>query len=328
MIRVTGSVVPVSSTAERAESPFLLENETAYQRWRAGKLSAFPTCIDDIKVAIADLAKPTEKERNHLLDVVARCNMAIYVSPEQEAAEADELGLRARLVDFVSHFGLVSVENHRSAEDDGFVRIEVSQKPSKRRFVPYTAKSLNWHTDGYYNSPRTPIRTMLLHCVCPAIAGGENALVDPEIVYIRLRDVNANWLSALMHPEAMTIPPSLEEDGSERPVSVGPVFAIDTEGQLLMRYTARGRNIHWRDTDETRAAVAFLDDLLRGEAEPHVFKARLAGGEGIICNNVLHARTAFDATPSSSRLILRARFANRISDVALNRADSASRMRL
>jgi Taurine catabolism dioxygenase TauD, TfdA family len=314
------SVFSVDLTAKRAESPFLLGNEAAYQRWRSEKVNTYPRRVNEIKVPIANPVCPTESERKLLLDSIAHCNMAIYVTdpthpPHDDAAAA---GLKTLLAAFVSGFGLVSVENHRSAEGDGFVSIEVSQKPSKLGFIPYTAKSLNWHTDGYYNPPQSTVRAMLLHCVRAAIEGGENALLDPEIAYIRIRDVNASWLGALMHPEAMIIPPSLEEDGSERPISIGPVFAVDAGGRLLMRYTARGRNIRWRDTNETRAAFAFLDDLLRGEAEPLIFKARLAPGEGIICNNVLHARTAFDDAAGSRRLILRARFANRIADVPVD----------
>jgi len=112
----------------------------------------------------------------------------------------------------------------------------------------------------------------------------------------------------------MTIPESVEEDGSVRPVSVGPVFAVDEfDGSLRMRYTARGRSIAWRDDEDTRGAVAFLEQLLKEGNEPLIFKVRLAPGEGLICNNVLHTRTAFDDGGSPSRLILRARFATRIS---------------
>ena len=306
----------------RARSPFLLENGAAYARWREAKLAAFPAHIGELRVSVADLARPTAVELERIGNMVERANMAIYVS-RPFTNDDDGQHLRRALKAFLARFGLVSVERHRSAERDGFVAIEVSDAREKRGFIPYTARPLNWHTDGYYNPPDASIRAMLLHCVRSAPAGGENALLDPEIAYMRLRDANPNWVAALMSPNAMSIPESLEEDGSVRPVSVGPVFSVDDrDGSLCMRYTARGRNIVWRDDEETRAAVAFLDRLLKEGAEPLLLKAHLAPGEGLLCNNVVHTRTAFDDEGASRRLVLRARFASRIS-TAFSAAASA-----
>ncbi|MEQ1695678.1 MAG: TauD/TfdA family dioxygenase [Hyphomicrobiaceae bacterium] len=293
-------------------SPFELGNDDYYRQWREKKLSAFPRSVAELKVTLADLGQPSVAERQRIIDAIKRANMAIYVS-QPPANDADGRKLRQDLTAFLAGFGLASVEKHRSAESDGFVAIEVSQTPVKRGFIPYTSKPLSWHTDGYYNPPQAAIRAMLLHCAHAATSGGENALLDPEIAYIRLRDANPKWVEALMRPDAMTIPVSIEEDGSERPVSTGPVFAVDaSDGSLLMRYTARGRNIHWRDDEDTRAATAFLERVLKDEQEPLVLRAQLEPGEGLICNNVLHTRTAFEDTGTPRRLILRARFATRI----------------
>ena len=293
-------------------SPFSLGSETFYRLWREAKLANSPRNLDEIRVPVRDLAAPGTAERAQILRSIARCNMAIYVS---QSASTDESSPARRqdLTGFLAAFGLRSVEKHRSAEDDGFVAIEVSPMPAKRSFIPYTSRSMNWHTDGYYAAPSEAIRAMLMHCVRSATTGGENALLDPEIAYIRLRDASPKWIAALMHPGAMTIPASIEEDGSERPVSIGPVFAIDPrDGNLQMRYTARGRNISWRDDADTRAAATFLEYLLKEGDEPLILKARLSPGEGLICNNVLHTRTAFNEEAGSGRLHYRARFATRV----------------
>jgi hypothetical protein len=121
-------------------------------------------------------------------------------------------------------------------------------------------------------------------------------------------------IAALMHPSAMTIPPNTEADGRVRPASVGPVFFIDpATRQLQMRYTARKRNVIWRDDDETRAAARFLLDILTG-GEPLILKVRLAPGQGLICNNVLHCRSAFEngEIETNGRLIYRMRFLDRV----------------
>ena len=81
---------------------------------------------------------------------------------------------------------------------------------------PYTNRPLSWHTDGYYNAPEDRIRSFILHCCRNAERGGESALLDPEIAYIRLRDENPRFIAALMHDEAMTIPANHEADGSVR----------------------------------------------------------------------------------------------------------------
>jgi alpha-ketoglutarate-dependent taurine dioxygenase len=302
------------STRQQHGAPFALDNSAAYGAWREARLDAAPSSIEEITVELADPLFPTARERNAISHCISRCNMAIYRTAKRAQAIEEEQ-LRPALARFLASYGLVSVEQHRSAEADGFVAVEVAETPEKRGFIPYTTRSLNWHTDGYYNPPTAPIRAMLLHCVQAASAGGENALLDPEIAYIRLRDRNPAWIAALMHPEAMTIPAAVDEDGSERPASVGPVFLVDpTDGTLVMRYTARTRSISWRDDLDTRAAVAFLADLLAQGDEPLILRTRLAPGEGLLCNNVLHARTSFEEGPNGRRRLLRARFSARVGE--------------
>lgn len=284
------------------------ENPTAYTAWRNAKLAAYPKSARDIRVRIADLAAPTEAERAEIIDRCNRCGMAIY---ETAAANSGDEA-RADLRRFAASFGLGKIEDHRSADSDGIVAIEVTDQSTKRGFIPYTNRPLNWHTDGYYNGPDEAIRAMILHCVRPASAGGENALLDPEIVYIRLYDHNPAFAAAMMHPEAMTIPESVEEDGRARPTSTGPVFAFDADGKLTTRYTARARNVVWRDDPDTRAAVAVLDQLLAKEQEPLIIKYTLAAGEGLISNNVLHTRTGFENAAGAERLLLRGRYGKRI----------------
>ena len=289
--------------------PTSIENPADYMAWRDAKLAGYPRSASDIRVAIADLASPTSAERAAVVDRCRRCGMAIY--------ESSSAGIgpdaRARLRRFAATFGLGDIEDHRSAGSDGIVAIEVTEQDGKRGFIPYTNRPLNWHTDGYYNAPDDAIRAMILHCVRPARSGGENALLDPEILYIRLRDHDPALAAAMMHPEAMTIPESVEEDGRTRPTSTGPVFAFDAAGKLTTRYTARTRNVVWRDDSDTRAAVAFIDQLLAKEKEPLILKYTLAAGEGLISNNVLHTRTAFENAAGAERLLLRGRYARRIS---------------
>ena len=209
--------------------------------------------------------------------------------------------------------GLGEPEGHRSKGENAIVALTVSNRPSQRGFIPYSRKALNWHTDGYYNAPDNQIRGFILHCVQDAMAGGVNQILDNDIAYIRLRDENSDYIAALMQPQAMTIPETHEEDGTLRPASIGPVFHVEGDA-LIMRYTARTRSIEWRDDPVTRDAVAFLQNLLI-VGDPLMIEAKLKPGQGVINNNALHNRTAFDPSEvgnHSRRIMYRVRFNNRI----------------
>ena len=122
--------------------------------------------------------------------------------------------------------------------------------------------------------------------------------------------------------DRMTIPPNPEN--RERPHSntTGPVFMIDEPTQsLYMRYTARTRSIQWKDSPAHSRARRTLLEILNDTA--YRFQYRLQGGEGVICNNVLHNRTMFTDKPQSGRLLYRARFNERVTRNPVNPAPSA-----
>jgi hypothetical protein len=139
--------------------------------------------------------------------------------------------------------------------------------------------------------------------------------MDHEIAYILLRDENPEFVRALMAPDAMTIPPNVQNGVQLRPEQSGPVFSIDAGGHLHMRYSARGRNIVWKDDDLTGAAAQCLLNLFQQDS-PYIFRHRLEAGQGIIGNNVLHCRTAFShgEDDGQGRLLYRARYFDRIAD--------------
>jgi Taurine catabolism dioxygenase TauD, TfdA family len=292
--------------------PFRLDDEAAYAAWRELKLAAYPQRSEDFVVEVRDLGAPTRAEREAIRGLARRANMALYIA---RSGVADERATRRSLIAFGHAFGLAAIEDHRSAEADGIVRIEVVDQGGRLGYIPYTDKPINWHTDGYYNfhGPQRAVRAMLLHCVRPAGEGGVNRLLDPEIAYIRLRDSDPGLVEALMHPEAMTIPESVEANGRVRPVNVGPVFYVDARsGALGMRFTARKRNVVWRDDAATLAAVTKLEDILRDD--PLTLETRMEAGQGLVCNNVLHDRTGFGCSTETGRgrLLYRVRYADRI----------------
>jgi hypothetical protein len=287
-------------------SPFDLNNTDTYQRWRELKLQQAPTSIEDLIVEVNDPRKLSANEHDVLLKMCQRSNMVIYAG-KQHAADKDI----ARKVGV--QFGLLNLDANWLAGEDGISSIQVSRSDdlSRQAYIPYTNKPIKWHTDGYYNAPERRIRGMLLHCVHSAAAGGENRLMDHEVVYIKLRDENPGFIRALSAPDVMTIPARTDEDGVARAAQSGPVFSVDENGKLHMRYTARTRSIEWKQDEMSRAAITFLEKLLASES-PYMYSARLESGMGLLCNNVLHDRSGFNDDPDSPRLLYRARYYDRI----------------
>ena len=292
-------------------SPFDLDNPAAYPAWREARLAAAPRTLDHLIVEIGDPRHLTEAEHAAILKRCARANMAIYVST---AGEDPDKSIPARLGE---RFGLCRLDHNRGADEDAITSLMVKDDARHRGYIPYTDRPIAWHTDGYYNDAEHQIHGLILHCVRPAEQGGDNALLDPEIAYIRVRDQGPDLIRALMHPECMTIPANPRELGGDqggqghpRPDRPGPVFSVAQDGHLHMRYTDRSRSIRWRDDPLTAAAVACLKSVLR-EPSPWRFQARLESGWGLICNNVLHTRTAF-ADGTAPRLLYRARYYDRI----------------
>jgi alpha-ketoglutarate-dependent taurine dioxygenase len=282
------------------EHPFALDRPQDYLRWRERKLARYPRRI----VAVRDPRNLSDSEAGEIQRVCGAANMAVYASPLAGVADKDMARrLGARL-------GLSRLHANPLADEDGISSLEVTPEKSGRGYIPYSNQRLLWHTDGYYNAPEQRIRAFILHCVRPAAAGGENRLLDPEIAYLLLRDADPQYVRALSALDAMTIPANEEDSAAMRPAQSGPVFSTDG-GALHMRYTARARSIEWRPDEATRAAVQFLRQILDA-GSPYVFTLRLAGGQGLVCNNVLHDRSAFTDAPRRGRLVYRARYCDRV----------------
>ena len=271
-------------------------------------MAAAPTRIEELIVEVDDPRHLRESERQALLERCRRANMAIYASRTGDDPDKSiPLRLGAAL-------GLHRLDANPGADADAVTALKVQSDARHAGYIPYTDRPLAWHTDGYYNAPDRQIRAMLLHCVHPAAAGGDNALLDHELVYCRVRDRDPDLIRALMDPQCLTIPANAAEEAGDatRPDRSGPVFSVAADGRLHMRYTHRTRHIRWRDDPLVAAAVTCLKDVLQDLGE-RCLQARLESGWGLVCNNVLHTRTGFADGPVA-RLLYRARYYDRIGE--------------
>ena len=270
----------------------------AVSRWCDARREAHAAGGAGQWIEIGDPFRLRPAERNAIASQCARFNLALYrfaragSDPDAVSAFAGAMGLRHRDLTL-------------GADRRGIASVQVARNTRTPEMIPFTARALNWHTDGYYNAPGQCVRAVVMHCATPAASGGENALLDPDLVYAAMHERDRTLVEALAHPGAMTIP-AHEADGILlRPARTGPVFRfLNDSPRLHTRYTMRTRSIRWRSTPSTARAVAALEETIALLSANHV-QVRFETGEGVICNNVLHRRSAFaDSVGEGSRRVM------------------------
>ena len=303
------NAVPAPLHSLRVPSPFNLGDARAFARWAAWKRAWKLTGEADLMVEITDPFALTAEEMQAMGKTCLRYNMALFKTPTPVGK--GEIRALARA------FGLTRLDGNLCADGDGVTTLKVADGGRGGEYIPYSDKPLRWHTDGYYNDQRRQIGGFILYCVQDAAEGGENALLDPEWVYLLMREEEPAWVRALSAPDAMTIPPNVENGVEIRPARAGPVFTVcQTHGTLHMRYTARKRHIQWKRDPATREALAWLQELMSTGDAP-IVRRKLRPGEGIISNNTLHNRAGFTNALGAERLFYRARYHDRIAGTGL-----------
>lgn len=324
------------AAAARFLSPAVIADPAGYRRWRADKLARARRWAAQSPVDIADPAQLTAAELAALRARVEAVNFALY-RVAGAAAAVDHAALKrlcrqvglTRLATnpFSAPSGISEICVVDGAAGDATVAggtvatdnagattgtvapaaTTVAPANPAARYIPYTDRALGWHTDGYYHPPQRRIRAFALHTLRAAPSGGENRLLDHEILYLLLRDRDPALAAGLFAADALTIPPGLGAGGGARAAQTGPVFWF-AAGRLQMRLTLRPRHAQWKAS--TRAAAADIKAILDDPESPFVTTRRLRAGEGILCNNIPHNRAAFTRPPAGQpgRLTLRARF--------------------
>lgn len=289
-----------------APSPFYLDADATYQRWRDAKLKDYPQNLGDLVVEIDDPRRLTQSEYDAILARCRKANMALYAG--KTGADPDpEIPLS-----LARRFGLQDINKNWLADETGLTSLTVRDEGIRQHYIPYTNRAIHWHTDGYYNTADRQIHGLNLHVVQQAATGGENAVMDHEIAYILLREKNPDYIRALMAPAVMTIPARIDEGGTvARKEEPGPVFSITAAGDLHMRYTLRVNNVFWTDEPVAVEALACLKDILDNPS-PYIYRGRLESGMGLVSNNVLHDRAAFTDDATHKRHYYRARYFDRL----------------
>jgi alpha-ketoglutarate-dependent taurine dioxygenase len=333
------------------KQPFDLENGSGYRAWRDSKLANYPRSVDELIVSINDPRSLSTPETNALAGRCQRANMALYYAAGHLGAYkslphqlASQLGLKRLEGNYLSDDdGLSSIT---PVSDEGNARgdyIPYTHKPINWHTDGYynapDRRILGMLLHCVQDAETGGENALLDHEIAYIQLRDTNpdyiaALMRPDAMTIpaRMDEALTPTLRPLPNPPPLAGPryPAGVEGANARPKPIdereqtpspnqliaraeqsGPVFSVDAEyGFLHMRYTARTRSIEWKPDALTQAAVKALSEILNDSE--YILRARLAPGMGLICNNVLHTRSAFTDTPDRRRLLYRGRYYDRL----------------
>ena len=248
-----------------------------FLRWAEEKEKNIPQNSDGILVNIHDINNVKTSEIAKIKETIYKYNSCIYSS---------KIALKSNtnLLKFVELVGMKTYDCN-NIESNEISTITPLQN-SKINYIPYTDKLLNWHTDGYYD--KKSIFSWLLHCVNPATHGGENYLLDHELV-LREYLLRNDDINNLMAEDALTIPESKYTSRSE--ISTYIFSFKNKYKRLHMRFSMRKDNIG--TSAKANSAVIKLREIIEGNCAKYSLTYKLQKNEGIITNNILHGRKAF-----------------------------------
>ena len=248
-----------------------------FLRWAEEKERNIPHNIDGIMVNIHDINNVKISEIAKIKETINKCNSCIYSS---------KIALKSNtnLLKFVESVGMRTYDRNNIESNE--ISTITPLESNKINYIPYTDKSLNWHTDGYYD--KKSIFSWLLHCVHPATHGGENYLLDHELA-LREYVLRHDDINNLMSEDALTIPES--KDTSRAEISTY-IFSIKNQYKKLhMRFSMRKDNIG--TSPKAGDAVTKLKQTIENDCAKYSLTYKLQKNEGIITNNILHGRKAF-----------------------------------
>ena len=248
-----------------------------FLKWAEEKERNIPHNIDGILVNIHDINNVKISEIAKIKETINKCNSCIYSS---------KIALKSNtnLLKFVQSVGMRTYDRNNIESNE--ISTITPLENNKINYIPYTDKSLNWHTDGYYD--KKSIFSWLLHCVHPATHGGENYLLDHELA-LREYVLRHDDINNLMSEDALTIPESKDTSRSEISTYI---FSIKNQYKKLhMRFSMRKDNIG--TSPKAGDAVTKLKQTIENDCAKYSLTYKLQKNEGIITNNILHGRKAF-----------------------------------
>lgn len=279
---------------------FNLDSAEDYKKWRDEKLAAYPKSISELVVELGDMTALTAGEKGKIRELVELANMCIYTAGSAELSMDSLLALGRQL-------GVSDTDKARRHSNSD----ELTSSGILNSAVPFTTRQIHWHTDAtYYGSDKT-IQALFLLCNRPAVEGGNNKVLDNEVLYILLRDNDPDALRVLMNKNCFKY--KNPKTGEIAEDLGGKVFWTNADGNLCHRFSFRKMDMAWSEDGDIKAARTVLESMIQAESE-YVIEGRLESGLGLISNNVLHTREKLVDSDDAAqkRLLFRARFYDRV----------------
>ena len=246
--------------------------------WAAKKDLDIPSNINDLKVSISDINHVSKAEISQIKQKLTKFNCCIYAS-------GTDLDDNSKIMRFAQSLGMRTFDSH-NIDDSAISTISANKNENNMRYIPYTNKGLNWHTDGYYDSK--PIFSWLLHCIEPALSGGENFLLDHELA-IREYILKYDDIIYLTNNETFSIP---TDEVAKREITSNYVCDMNNEYKKLhMNFSMRKENIIVNK--DSGSAMSKLIKIIKEDCKKYHLTYKLSKSEGIVSNNILHGRNAF-----------------------------------
>jgi len=283
--------------------------QEAFEAKKKLKLAQYPSNPLDLMVSIKNPLALDVAEKEAIFENIRLANMCLFNVSDKTSFD------KTSLLALTNQIGLQNIDGNLCSDTNHISEIQDEGKGVKAGYIPYSKKGLTWHTDGYYNVEAKQIKGMVLYCKREAYIGGDSLLYDHERLFFELYEENPEYIDVLMDKNVLTIPANNTTPGHFRAAQTGPVFTVNkVNGAIHMRYSARTRNIEWgseaiKSKGSTLETALMKIQTLLSKNNPYIYKLKMKAGEGVICNNVLHNRTAFEDN-ENKRLLYRARYYN------------------
>jgi gamma-butyrobetaine dioxygenase len=276
----SGTGVAVGAEA-RAGADVDLRTEDGKVLWRAAPPGAGLAALAAVPAADWAAYLADDSVRLSLLDAVARYGAGLL-----RGVPADEGMVTA----VAETFGYVRATNYGRIFD-----VRVVADPAN---LAFTSRAIAPHTDNPY---RDPVPTLqLLHCLRDASAGGDTVLVDGFAAAAALRATDPASFAVL----TSTPIPFAYVDKATSLTAHQPLIALNPRGRIAcVRLNNRSMQPLRLPSAETEAVYAAYRAWTALVARPEfALGLRLAPGDCLVFDNtrILHARTAFAASPSVS----------------------------
>tara|TARA_B100001057_G_scaffold355537_1_gene357557 strand:- start:185 stop:1015 length:831 start_codon:yes stop_codon:yes gene_type:complete len=246
--------------------------------WAAEKEANVPSSINDLTLVIEDINHIKSDEISKIKSLMKRYNCCLYKSKTKLKSKED-------LINFTQCLGMKTYDVN-NIDNNAVCSITRNKVNDGKGYIPYTDKALNWHTDGYYDEK--PIYSWLLHCVVPAIEGGESHLLDHEIV-IRQYVLKHDDIELLERKNAFTIPGNID---AGRLDTTSYICSDDNRYKKLhMKFSMRKENISLND--DVKSAIIKMKKIIEDDCKKYYLTYKLSKNEGIISNNILHGRNSY-----------------------------------